>query len=150
LEGKERPSVEGVYQDLVRKISPDYKVEGNRLIAGRNTVTFEPSSFGFDIYLDTLFLGNTSDNYFLVYLTELFEKRDEDSLKRLRSLSEDGRTLLATELQGTISHSDHGFKVGKREVLFSARYFVCSCPDWKYRRRLGGCKHIAALRLLDV
>lgn len=142
--------MEGVYQDLAGKITKGYRTEGNCLIAGDRKVTFKPAEFGLDVFLGSLRLGNTSDNFFLVYLTELFEKRDQESLDRLILLAKDNRTIQATELQMTITSDNNEFRIGKRDVRYSTRYFECSCPDWKYRKRLGGCKHIAALRLLDV
>jgi hypothetical protein len=146
---QENPSLEGLHQKLAAKILNGYRIEGNSLFTGGTEVSFEPSEFGYDIRFGSRELGNTSDNYFLVYLTELFEGKDQ-ALERLRMLEQDKRTIQATELQGAISADGRGFVVGSRKVGHSARYFQCSCPDWKFRRRLGGCKHIAALRLLDI
>jgi len=139
-----------IYQELAIKILKGYRVEENSIVAGDRRIEFAPAQLGYDIALDGSPLGNTVDNYFLVYLSELFEDRDEDSLDKIRRLSEDKRTLQATELQGTIAPDGRGYDIGDRRVEYSTRYFKCSCPDWKYRRRLGGCKHIAALRILDV
>ncbi len=148
--GKDLTAPEGTYSRLARKILKARRFEADSITAGDARVVFRPAAVGFDIFLDGRRLGNTTDNYFLVYLTELFIHRDEDSLERIRGLAEDQRTLQATELQQTVVRDPDGFKVGKQKVGYSRRYFQCSCEDWKYRRRLGGCKHIAALRLLEA
>ncbi len=142
--------MEGIYQGLAKDILVGYRIEGESLLTGDRRIDFKPAKLGFDIFLEPIHLGNTADNYFLVYLTELFEGRDREALNRMRQLADDRRTIQATELQGTIERQANGFAVGRREVGYSTRYFKCSCPDWKFRRRLGGCKHIAALRLLEV
>jgi hypothetical protein len=144
------PTSKDIYQELANSILEEYRVESNAIIAGDRRIEFQPAQLGYDISLDGEYLGNTVDNYFLVYLTELFEDQNEESLGKIRALHEDKRTLQATELQGTITSDGKGYDVGGRRVEYSNRYFKCSCPDWKYRRRFGGCKHIAALRILDV
>jgi hypothetical protein len=144
------PASKDIYQELANDILNEYRVEENAIATGDRRIEFEPAQLGYDITLDGESLGNTVDNYFLVYLSELFEDQDEESLRKIRSLLEDRRTLQATELQGTITSDGKGYEIGGRRVEYSSRYFKCSCPDWKYRRRLGGCKHIAALRILDV
>ena len=144
------PKTNEVYRDLAKRILKGYDVEGGALIAGGKQVDFTPCEVGYDITLESLHLGNTIDNYFLVRLTELFEGNDGDALQRFRELSKDKRLVQATELQGSIEREGRSYAVGDRMVGYSSTYFECTCPDWKYRRRLGGCKHIAALRLFDV
>ncbi len=144
------PKTEGAYRDLAKGILRGYEVEGRTLIAGGKHVEFTPSEVGYDIHAGPLHLGQTLDNYFLVHLTELFEGEDQDALLRFRKLSKDKRLIQAMELQGSIEREGKLYAVGDRKVGYSSTYFECSCPDWKYRRRLGGCKHIAALRLFDV
>jgi hypothetical protein len=150
MEVEDSNPARGIYQGLADDILHDYVVEGNSIITGGKRIDFSKSELGYDISLEGNPLGNTADNYFLAYLSELFEDRDEESLERIRNLLEDKRTIQATELQGTITPEDRAYDIGGRRVEFSSRYFKCSCPDWKFRRRLGGCKHIAALRILDV
>jgi hypothetical protein len=143
-------SPEGVYQDLYQKISEGYTVEGEMLIAGGKEVEFEESEMGYDILLDSRPLGRTCDNYFLVYLTELYEGDVPNAMEKLDALAKNKRLIQATELQSQITRDETGFTIGTRSVDYSRRFFRCSCPDWKYRRHLGGCKHIMALRLLDA
>lgn len=150
MEGESHPTPEGTYAELAKRILKGHRFESDSIVAGNVRIGFRPASAGFDIFLDGRRLGNTTDNYFLVYLTELFTDRDQESLERIRRLAGDARTLQATELQQTVARDADGFKIGKQRVTYSRRYFQCSCPDWKYRRRLGGCKHIAALRLLEA
>jgi len=150
LEGGAHQVPEGTYAGLARKILKGHRFESDSIVTGNARIDFRPAAVGFDISLDGRRLGNTTDNYFLVYLTELFTDRDQQSLERIRRLAKDARTLQATELQQTVARDAEGFKIGKQIVGYSRRYFQCSCEDWKYRRRLGGCKHIAALRLLEA
>jgi len=147
---EEAGPAKGTYQELAEDILQGYSVDENAILAGGKRVEFKEAELGYDITLGGTPLGNTVDNFFLVYLTELFEERDVESLGRIRGLLEDRRTLQATELQGSITSDGKNYDIGGRLVKYSTRYFECSCPDWKYRRRLGGCKHIAALRILDV
>jgi hypothetical protein len=142
--------VEGAYRDLAKSILKGYEVDGRTLVASGKQVEFTPAEVGYDIRMESLHLGNTLDNYFLVHLTGIFEEDGQDALERFKELSKDKRLIQATELQGSIERKDASYAVGGRTVGYSSTYFECSCPDWKYRRRLGGCKHIAALRLLDV
>ena len=144
------PKTDEVYRDLAKRILKGYDVEVGALVAGGRRVDFTPCEVGYDITLGSLHLGNTVDNYFLVHLTELFEGDDGDALRHFKELSKDKRLLQATELQGSIQREGRSYAVGDRKVGYSSTYFDCTCPDWKYRRRLGGCKHIAALRLFDV
>ncbi len=148
--GEDDVPLEGVYQRLAEELLAGFRAEGNVLVTGKDRIEFRPSQLGYEILLGPLRLGETPDNYFLVYLTQLFEGKDDASLQEMRRFSEDKRLVQATELQGTIGFDGREYDVGKRKVGYSRRYFDCSCPDWKYRRKLGGCKHIAALRLLDV
>ncbi len=144
------PSLEGVYQKIAKSIKSGFTIEPDRIVIKGGEVIFRQAEFGFDITLDEQYLGNTSDDYFLVYLSELFAHRDRQALERIKSLLSDRRTLQAIELQRSVVREDHSYAVGKRRVSYSATYFSCTCPDWKYRRKLGGCKHIAAIRLLQA
>ena len=150
MEEEEPNPPKGIYQELADDILHGYRVEGNSITTGGKRIDFSPSDLGYEISLGGNTLGKTADNYFLTYLSELFEDRDEETLGRIRTLLEDKRTIQATELQGTITSDGRSYDIGGRRVEYSSRYFKCSCPDWKFRRRLGGCKHIAALRILDV
>ena len=102
------------------------------------------------LFFRRIVLYQVVDDHFLVRLTELFEDDDPGALERLKTLSGDKRLIQALELQSTIRSAGKEFRIGTHAVGYSRRYFDCDCQDWKYRRKLGGCKHIAALRLLDV
>ncbi len=141
---------EGLYLELIEELDRGYEREGNFLIIGGRKIQFQPAEMGYDISMEGLELGNTCDDYFLTYLSELFEGKDDQALKSLRSLSNEKRLIQAMELQSTIRKENRSYMVGTREVGFSRRFYQCTCPDWKYRRKFGGCKHIVALRLLDV
>lgn len=142
--------LEGVYQGLSEKILNGYRVEGNHLVVEGEDVEFRTCPIGYEIFLGAQRLGTTTEDFFLVHLTELFEDDDADSLERLRRFADDKRLIQAVELQSTIRAAGREFEIGSHMVGYSRRYFDCDCPDWKFRRKLGGCKHIAALRLLDV
>ncbi len=147
---EEPAGVEGVYQRIAASIRSGYVKEENRIVTKEGELTFKPAEFGFDVTLNATYLGNTSDDFFLVYLSELYAYGDEAALDRITSLLSEKRTLQALELQRSVRRENHSYLVGKRRVSYSATYFSCTCPDWKYRRKLGGCKHIAAIRLLQV
>ena len=116
MEGGAHQVPEGTYAKLARKILKGHRFESDSIVTGNARIDFRPAAVGFDISLDGRRLGNTTDNYFLVYLTELFTDRDQQSLERIRRLAKDARTLQATELQQTVARDAEGFKIGKQIV----------------------------------